>query len=499
MEARSRKQKNKSPQNFFLKRFAWGTLCTLMLSVVLSACSHSPNYGDNTNKIRKVFTVKIIPSKTTLTPIIHGGYSERSTTFSVMVSGFKNRDDVNSTWLGFTPQAGLSSVEVVEDTATESTRSFVVSVHYNGTDEFPSGAASIRLHLNVPKGYADDNETLSTQVSIRDGLTKNNPIPVNADNIEHFNHYANTSAGLARHYQLTETFTLPPKSPGNWTAIGRYFPDTPNPFAEAFIGSFDGNGHSISGLTIASGNNFQGMFGIISKGAEIKNLGLKNVHVTGVAAVGGLLGASDSDGTVHNCYVTGKVTGDGIVGGLIGMNDGGMVHDCYSTANVSTRGGNGNHVGGVVGQNNGTVHNCYATGSVLGFLVTGGVVGANGGTVQNCVALNSSVKQTYTEPNGLLGRVVGSNRGTKAKLSNNYARGNMLIRYRVDANGNGGTNQNTTDTAALNQVDGESVSAAHCMLAPFWEESMRWDFSENGSWQWDSDSSLPILKKGSGI
>ncbi|MDE6345830.1 MAG: T9SS type A sorting domain-containing protein [Muribaculaceae bacterium] len=157
-----------------------------------------------------------------------------------------------------------------------------------------------------------------------------------------------------------------------------------------FKGSFDGNGHSISGFK-ANGSGIgsaTGLFAAID-GASIHDLGVVNANVSGATYVGILAGYAKS-GTIERCYTTGTVNGTSVcVGGLIGNNEGATVKDCYSTATADNR--DDYATGGLVGKNSGTVANTYASGDVMGFDYAGGLVGANYGTVKNSVALNGNI------------------------------------------------------------------------------------------------------------
>jgi hypothetical protein len=142
-----------------------------------------------------------------------------------------------------------------------------------------------------------------------------------------------------------------------------------------FTGVFDGSGHTISHLTIA-GSNFLGLFGQLESGAEVKDLGVMDVNVTSdyglgpSGPVGGLVAYNGYGGIVSRCCSTGVVRGGGqaTTGGVVGSNDGTVIQ-CYSTAVVTGDG----VVGGLVGANPwGTVTQCYSTGAVRG---TGGYVG----------------------------------------------------------------------------------------------------------------------------
>ena len=86
----------------------------------------------------------------------------------------------------------------------------------------------------------------------------------------------------------------------------------------SFTGVFDGNGHVISGLTIDGASYYMGLFGRLESGAEVKNLGVVDLRVTGRwGYVGGLVG-QNYDGAVINCYTAGRISGGGNVGGLVG-------------------------------------------------------------------------------------------------------------------------------------------------------------------------------------
>jgi hypothetical protein len=152
-------------------------------------------------------------------------------------------------------------------------------------------------------------------------------------------------------------------------------------FSVSFTGSFDGQNHTISNLSINRLNdNYVGLFGRIDAGGEVKNVGVINVNMTGESYVGGLVGYN-YNGNISNSYSTGNVTGEERLGGLVGINQG-TVSNSYSTGNVT---GN-KRVGGLVGWNYyGTVSNSYSTGNVTGDnWYVGGLVGKNNeATVSN--------------------------------------------------------------------------------------------------------------------
>ena len=147
-----------------------------------------------------------------------------------------------------------------------------------------------------------------------------------------------------------------------------------------FTGLFDGNGHTISRLTVKT-YECGGLFGGLGTTGEVRNLGVVDVNIVGSVSVGGLVGFSESSSSVTQCYSTGVVSGSSHIGGLVGYNGGDVTH-CYSTCMVS-----GYVVGGgLVGFNKhgGNVTQCYSNGPVSGELGVGGLVGVNGGDVTQC-------------------------------------------------------------------------------------------------------------------
>ena len=160
-----------------------------------------------------------------------------------------------------------------------------------------------------------------------------------------------------------------------WTPIG-----SPS---KKFTATFDGNGHVVSNLYIYRPNdNNQGLFGWASN-ADIKNVGLENVDVTGDCNVGGLVG-NGSNSIISNCYATGDVVGGGWVGGLVGEGSSSTISNCYATGSVTgTR--TYSNVGGLVGygQNRIIISSSYSTGSVTGNNNVGGLLGYGGVTLDN--------------------------------------------------------------------------------------------------------------------
>ena len=160
-----------------------------------------------------------------------------------------------------------------------------------------------------------------------------------------------TPEDYSKHFILTADIDLDPNLPGRKVFDKAVIGATWGP---PFTGAFDGNGHTISNLTI----NGQGLFGQLESVAEVRDLGLINVNIFGPGDhIGGLVGWNY--GHVAATYSTGVVRWQSEVGGLVGYNAGVVTH-CYSAVAVS---GNYN-VGGLVGSNGGAVTHCYSTGAV---------------------------------------------------------------------------------------------------------------------------------------
>ena len=166
-----------------------------------------------------------------------------------------------------------------------------------------------------------------------------------------------------------------------------------------FSTTFDGNGHTISGLFInRASTRYVGLFGYIDSSSVIRNTGLLSVNVTGNEYVAGLAGRNSGDITAS--YASGSVTGDNYVGGLVGYN-GGTITASYASGSVTGT----NHVGGLVGRNSGgTITASYASGSVTGTgdNYVGGLVGRNSsGTITASYASGSVTGNNYV--GGLVG------------------------------------------------------------------------------------------------
>ncbi|WP_018388015.1 GLUG motif-containing protein [Ancylobacter sp. FA202] len=149
--------------------------------------------------------------------------------------------------------------------------------------------------------------------------------------------------------------------------------------AERFFGSFDGQGHIISGLTInRPTTNHVGLFGYVAANKTITNVGLVGGSITGLDYVGGLVG--QLNGRASEVYSTASVSGRNNVGGLIGQfGAAATLSYAYATGQVSGSDSVGGLAGYMVG---GTISQVYASGAVSGTSNIAGLIGfRNGGTV----------------------------------------------------------------------------------------------------------------------
>ena len=173
----------------------------------------------------------------------------------------------------------------------------------------------------------------------------------------------------------------------DWTPIGTSFDNS-------YTGTFDGGGHTITGLTITTKDQFVGLFGYLNRAGTVKNVVMEGIQITsnhGSSQAGGVVGFSR--GTIENCSVSGSVSGTVYVGGVVGAQWGGSITGCSSSATVKGT----VDVGGVAGQtnSNATMTACYATGNVTSTgsstvnVYIGGFCGYNSTTVTACYWKNN--------------------------------------------------------------------------------------------------------------
>ena len=295
----------------------------------------------------------------------------------------------------------------------------------------------------------------------------------------------------------------------DWTPIGK--DDN-----KAYTGTFDGNGKTITGLTVTGSYKYAGLFGDIDENGTVKNVVLEGVQITSDNSSGYAGGvAGDSWGTIENCSVSGSVSGTTFAGGVVGSQWGGSITGCNSSATVKgvifaggiagetnsgasltgcyatddvtveNDGTNNSHAGGVVGYNGGgTLTACYATGSVTGSgsgtIYVGGVTGSNNlGTLTACY----HAKRNINGPNGTTGGVVGRN--FKGSM---IGGGIITACYWGDNGQTQGIGEDQVGTGGTTQVtDGDWQNAVTQMNAALSGKGWQYELKDGNS--------LPALKK----
>ena len=259
----------------------------------------------------------------------------------------------------------------------------------------------------------------------------------------------------------------------DWTPIGTSFDNS-------YTGTFDGGGHTITGLTITTKDQFVGLFGYLNRAGTVKNVVMEGIQITSNHMFGNTGGvAGFSWGTIENCSVSGSVSGTKCVGGVVGAQKAGSITGCSSSATVKGT----VDVGGVAGEKWGSMTACYATGNVTleidspKNLSGGGLVGFNGGSsVLACYATGNVTSTGSSTGNVHIGGFLGDNYTTVTACywKNNHEQG---IGY----------NRRSTEAT---KVDGSVVTWQKAV------DAMNTALQNAGSkWRYELKGALPTLMK----
>ena len=263
----------------------------------------------------------------------------------------------------------------------------------------------------------------------------------------------------------------------DWTPIG-------TDYDNSYKGTFDGGGHTITGLTFTTNDEYAGLFGYLGKAGTVKNVVMEGVQITSNQIYGGKIGgvAGCSYGTIENCSVSGSVSGTVYVGGVVGAQWEGSITGCSSSATVKGT----VYVGGVTGQTNSsaTLTACYATGNVIieihptNNISGGGLVGFNGGNgVRACYATGNVTSTGSSTGKVHIGGFLGNNYApvmTACYWKNNHEQG---IGYNRESTG-------------ATKVDGSVVTWQKAV------DAMNTALQNAGSkWRYELNGTLPTLKK----
>ena len=263
----------------------------------------------------------------------------------------------------------------------------------------------------------------------------------------------------------------------DWTPIGTSFDNS-------YTGTFDGGGHTITGLTVTTNDKYAGLFGYLGNfnngAATVKNVVMDGIQITcnhRLGYAGGVAGFSW--GTIENCSVSGSVSGTKCVGGVVGAQKAGSITGCSSSATVKGT----VDVGGVAGEKWGSMTACYATGNVTleidspKNLSGGGLVGFNGGSsVLACYATGNVTSTGSSTGNVHIGGFLGDNYTTVTACywKNNHEQG---IGY----------NKKSTGATKVDGTDVTWQKAVDAMNTALQTAGSKWRYELNGA--------LPTLRK----
>ena len=262
----------------------------------------------------------------------------------------------------------------------------------------------------------------------------------------------------------------------DWTPIG-------TDYDNSYKGTFDGGGHTITGLTFTTNDEYAGLFGWLNRAGTVKNVVMEGVQITSHQIYGGSIGGvvGSGWGTIENCSVSGSVSGTVYVGGVVGVQIGGSITGCSSSATVKGM----VDVGGVAGQTNSsaTLTACYATGNVIiemdpkKNIAGGSLVGMNAGSSLLACYATGNVTSTGSSTGYVhIGGFLGNNYTTVTACywKNNHEQG---IGY----------NRRSTEAT---KVDGTSVTWKNAV------DAMNTALQNAGSeWRYELNGALPTLRK----
>ena len=262
----------------------------------------------------------------------------------------------------------------------------------------------------------------------------------------------------------------------DWTPIG-------TDYDNSYKGTFDGGGHTITGLTFTTNDEYAGLFGWLNRAGTVKNVVMEGVQITSNQIYGGSIGGvvGYSWGTIENCSVSGSVSGTVYVGGVVGAQIGGSITGCSSSATVKGT----VDVGGVAGQTNSsaTLTACYATGNVTieinpaKNIAGGSLVGMNAGISLLACYATGNVTSTGSSTGYMhIGGFLGNNYTTVTAgyWKNNHEQG---IGYNRESTG-------------ATKVDGSVVTWQKAV------DAMNTALQNAGSeWRYELKGALPTLRK----
>ena len=356
------------------------------------------------------------------------------------------------------PQSVAAGTAFITSTFTNG-KTFVYKMK-NATDWQAGGEYTYTVSLATARGYIIEDDGSYT-VYNADGLM----------NIAELVNGGKTDINIT----LDKNIDLTGKA---WTPIG-------TDYDNSYKGTFDGGGHTITGLTFTTNDEFAGLFGWLNRAGTVKNVVMEGVQITSNQIYGGSIGGvvGSSWGTIENCSVSGNVSGTVYVGGVVGVQIGGSITGCSSSATVKGT----VDVGGVAGQTNSsaTLTACYATGNVIieinpkKNIAGGSLVGMNAGiSLLACYATGNVTSTGSSTGKVHIGGFLGNNYTTVTACywKNNHEQG---IGY---------NKENIVPEAT--KVDGTYVTWQKAV------DAMNTALQNAGSeWRYELKGALPTLRK----
>ncbi|MBQ3471372.1 MAG: hypothetical protein IJH17_03240, partial [Clostridia bacterium] len=229
-----------------------------------------------------------------------------------------------------------------------------------------------------------------------------------------------TEMYTGKYFKVTNDINLGCSEDKQWMPIADY-----NGNNIRFCGTFDGDGHTISGLYINGQDDYAGLFGFVQdEGHSIINLNVEG-YVKGAWDCGGIVGKLYNYASVRNCSFKGEVSGTYYVGGIVGKISGrGAVSGCTVSGKIT----GGKNAGGIVGSGDvcQSFSNCVNQAKVTGTESVGGLMGNMwlDATMTNCYN-SGEVKGTEN-----VGGLVGSGL-QKGNIAECYNTGNVTGKNNV--------------------------------------------------------------------
>ena len=402
----------------------------------------------------------------------------------------------------------------------------VTTTSYTHTELVPNRQYTVQVRARNSGGASDWSQEYKVTTLKHKG-TVDDPYPISCKN-----DLISINKNLEGYYKLTSDIDL---ENIEWEPIG----SSNMPFR----GTIDGDGYTISNLSIMSRKQgAAGLFGVVEN-ATLKNINIRNVNINleGFSRVGTLVGYALKNSFIQKCsvkgsgYISGAESTGGLIGtiinssvtdcssnvtvegthsnysiqeigGLIGCVKDSEIIRCYATGQVtSIRGGSGGLIGiCVLEQSSSNISECYSTGNVTGLNQVGGLIGKTDARycqliIENCFALGNvraTSLEVYTEIGGLIGSV--RRMDGYGRISNCYSTGTITTeRKRFNGGFIGSSLLDVIDcyydgvssvSAPQSNYDNSRMSTSMVRQNTF----KNWDF--NDTWSIDENKSYPYLK-----